>query len=512
MLLSDLLADPDLGLVLRAGAEHAGRAVQDVYVTDLIDPSRYLRGGELVLSGLVWHGGESDSERFVASLADAGVAGLAAGTARLGHAPRDLVEACRRYDMPIFEVPLSVSFSTLTERVLRAQRRASAPRRELVSAIASGADLERVLAMASAELDADCWVLSAAGWCVSGAPEPSEQVRRALSRAYLGSERLPGRLRLDDSEVFALWPGGSDTGPRAARWFVAVRADPERWSAEQEAVVAELGTVVALVRARTDEARRLAGRSVENSLRRLLDGTADVSEVAASLDTAGLSAGEPLRAVELGTAAGSDIATTLLRELAAATGLSSVTAPLHGGASALFVDDGVRLAELDDRLRSVLDETRRALGEFPVAIGISDAGPVTGLRGALEEANYARRLAERRPGPVGLASAAELASHEVLLASVPDELRSSYSERLLARLVAYDEGHHSDLVRTLRAFLEHAGSWARCAEQLHVHVNTLRYRIRRVEEITGRDLSRFPDRVDFYLAFKLAPESGGSDE
>jgi DNA-binding PucR family transcriptional regulator len=38
-----------------------------------------------------------------------------------------------------------------------------------------------------------------------------------------------------------------------------------------------------------------------------------------------------------------------------------------------------------------------------------------------------------------------------------------------------------------------------------VHVNTLRYRLRRVEQLTGRDLSHFEDRVDFFLALRLPP-------
>ncbi|GAB3285543.1 PucR family transcriptional regulator [Parasphingorhabdus pacifica] len=506
MLLSELLADPDLGLVPRSGEDHAECEIRGVYVTDLIDPRRYLEGGELVLSGLVWHNDENDSRRFVQALVDAGVAGLAAGTARLGHAPDDLVAECRRQGLPIFEVPLSVSFNTLTERVLRAQRKASAPRRELVSAIAAGADLDRVLAMASAELGVECLVLSAAGWCVGGTPGPPERVVTELVRAYLESERLPKRVRLSESEVFALWPGGSDVEPRAARWFVAIRVDEEMSASEQEAVAVELGIVVALVRTRIDEVRRIAGRSVETVLRRLLDGSAGPPEVVAALDAAGLPAGMPLRVVELGTAVGSSSA--LLRELAAATGLPAVTAPLHDGASALFVDDAARLAELEELLRKALGGMSRVADAAPVALGLSDVSSVGGLRGALEEANHARRLADRRPPNAAIATAAELASHQVLLASVPDGLRDSYSDRLLGKLVAYDRGHHSDLVRTLRVFLEHSASWSRCAKQLHVHVNTLRYRIRRIEEITGRDLAHFPDRVDFYLALELARETG----
>ncbi|MEE2055207.1 helix-turn-helix domain-containing protein, partial [Nocardiopsis tropica] len=51
--------------------------------------------------------------------------------------------------------------------------------------------------------------------------------------------------------------------------------------------------------------------------------------------------------------------------------------------------------------------------------------------------------------------------------------------------------------------LAHSGSWQRCAAAMHVHVNTLRYRIGRVEELTGRDLSSLEHRVDLFLALKL---------
>ncbi|MFD0331068.1 PucR family transcriptional regulator [Streptacidiphilus monticola] len=98
----------------------------------------------------------------------------------------------------------------------------------------------------------------------------------------------------------------------------------------------------------------------------------------------------------------------------------------------------------------------------------------------------------------------ELASHVLLLAAVPDEVRRAFRSRLLDRVVSYDLEHQADLVRTLEAFLQYDGSWTRCAAALHVHVNTLRYRIGRIEELTGRDLSRLEDRVDFFLALELS--------
>ncbi|MEU5846925.1 PucR family transcriptional regulator [Saccharopolyspora shandongensis] len=498
MQLNDLLADPELGLVLLNGAEEMARPVRGVYITDLLDPRRYLHGGELVLSGLMWRNEPADSEAFVAALVDAGVAGLAAGTARLGHAPPDLVEACRRHGLPAFEVPLTVSFNALADRI---QRR-SAPRRELVSAVAGGADLDQVLRMAADELGTDCWVLSAVGWIVGGTADLPEETRCAALREF-ATGRLPRTVRPGDAHV--LWPVESGIEPPAAGWFVLARGDVADWDEEKEAIATDLGTVVALLRARVDEARRIAGRSVEAALRRLLDGTSTQAEVAARLETAGLPTAEPLRAVALSVGDPAE-STTLLREIAAATGMASVTAPLGEGATALFVDDEAHLAELDALLRRIVAETEPGLGKRRLAVGVSDVSPATALRGALEEAGYARRLAQQRRGRAEVVAAAELASHEVLLASAPDELRRSYRQRLLADLIAYDSAHNSDLVRTLRTFLDCSGSWSRCAKQLHVHVNTLRYRIQRIEEITGRDLADFPSRVDFYLALELDRE------
>ncbi len=99
-------------------------------------------------------------------------------------------------------------------------------------------------------------------------------------------------------------------------------------------------------------------------------------------------------------------------------------------------------------------------------------------------------------------SSDEVASHVTLLAAVPDDVRRAFAARLLGPVVDYDRNHESELVATLETFLRCAGSWNRCAAELHVHVNTVRYRIRRVEELTRRDLSRIEDQVDVFLALR----------
>ena len=95
-------------------------------------------------------------------------------------------------------------------------------------------------------------------------------------------------------------------------------------------------------------------------------------------------------------------------------------------------------------------------------------------------------------------------SHEHLLASVPDPVLQSFCDRLLGPLASYDAHHDAELLATLRSFLACDGSWSACAQQLYVHVNTVRYRIGRIEALTGRDLSALTDRVDFFLALRGA--------
>jgi DNA-binding PucR family transcriptional regulator len=146
-----------------------------------------------------------------------------------------------------------------------------------------------------------------------------------------------------------------------------------------------------------------------------------------------------------------------------------------------------------------------ALGEEGrLTLGLSAAVPsADGLRGALEEARHGRRVAAARPGRVSAAGHDELATHVLLLPFVPDDVRRAFTSRLLEPLYAYDRRHRSDLVATLEAFLAEDGSWTRCAARLHLHVNTLRYRIGRIEQLTGRELTRLEDKVDFFLALRM---------
>ncbi|MFH9352077.1 PucR family transcriptional regulator [Kitasatospora sp. NPDC017646] len=122
------------------------------------------------------------------------------------------------------------------------------------------------------------------------------------------------------------------------------------------------------------------------------------------------------------------------------------------------------------------------------------------LRAPLVQARYVLAGAA---GPAG--SAAELDSPDGLLRGIPPEVTAAFHARLPAPLTAHDADNAVSLLGTPAVFLDHDGSWARTAESLHIHVDTVHYRIRRIEDLTGRNLARLRDRLNLRAALLCAP-------
>ncbi|MFD0682933.1 PucR family transcriptional regulator [Actinomadura fibrosa] len=506
MKLRSLLDMPELRLELVTGAEELDRVIRWVVTTDLLDPGRYLGGRELVLTGLVWRSGPADSEVFVRALAKAGVSGLAAWDLARGTIPDDLVEACARHRIPLFKVPEDVAFATVTEEVVRHLSGARAAdltavldrHRRLVAGHGTGAGLAAVLDLVGRDLGMRCWVLTPTGRVVAG-PEPPP-AGTALARAFLTAPRLPHR-----HAGTTIFPVAEDTTSRVADWFLACEGDAAEWPPERRALTTELAAIVALERARLDDRLSAEGRLAQELVRLLVTG-APADETTARLELIGLDTSAAFVAVAA-SSRGTGRGALRPGELRAVlTEAMPVPRPVVG----LLDDEAIALVQIDDPGRDIADEIGRTLdalapgfAEGGLTVGVSDVVAPAELRGAVEEARYARRLAAGRTAPVCVVRHDELATHVLLLASVPDDVRHMFKVRLLDPLRTYDDVHNADLIRTLETFLQHSGSWTRCAEQLHLHVNSVRYRIQRIEDLTGRDLSRLEDRVDFFLALHL---------
>ena len=124
--------------------------------------------------------------------------------------------------------------------------------------------------------------------------------------------------------------------------------------------------------------------------------------------------------------------------------------------------------------------------------GVGDPVAVADLRRGSVEALAALALSRRRGAP---AVAADLTGLEALLDLQPPERLAPFAERLIAPLAAHDREHGAALLSTLRAFLDHDGAVGSTARALFLHPNSLRHRLSRIAELTGRSPTSFSDRV-----------------
>lgn len=99
-----------------------GREIRGVTVTDLEDPARSLRSGELVLSALGWwtpgdDRAQAKADRFVAALRFAGTPALLAAEKTHGKIPDALVDSCRAHGIVLVALPAHTTFRAVTEAV-----------------------------------------------------------------------------------------------------------------------------------------------------------------------------------------------------------------------------------------------------------------------------------------------------------------------------------------------------------------------------------------------------------
>ncbi|GLZ43669.1 helix-turn-helix domain-containing protein [Actinokineospora sp. NBRC 105648] len=143
---------------------------------------------------------------------------------------------------------------------------------------------------------------------------------------------------------------------------------------------------------------------------------------------------------------------------------------------------------------------KEALGSAAGGVGVSP--PITGLRrlpAALRRARIARRCLA--PGETGVITFGDRPL-TTLIAGAPN-LAAELSREVLAGLMTLTPGERDVLVKTLLAWFDESGSAKDAAERLFVHPNTVRYRIRRIQELTGRDPAHPRDGAELLMAVEV---------
>ncbi|MGI5348503.1 PucR family transcriptional regulator ligand-binding domain-containing protein [Streptomyces sp. CA-250714] len=190
------------------------------------------------------------------------------------------------------------------------------------------------------------------------------------------------------------------------------------------------------------------------------------------------------------------------------------TAAARNGEAVLVVPDGARLVVLASdggaavaacaefaATSSAAQPGRRpgGGGEEGLAIGVSAPVGLSAAAVAFKQADQALSVARRRG--VALVEHEDVAAGSVLPLLADDAVRA-FADGLLRALREHDANGRGDLVASLRAWLSRHGQWDAAAAELGVHRHTLRYRMRRVEEILGRSLDDPDVRMELWLALK----------
>ncbi|WP_338056584.1 PucR family transcriptional regulator [Sinosporangium album] len=469
-----------LRLRVLAGERGLDREVRWVAVSELEDPTPFLEGGELVLTtGMRM--AEGDATPYVARLVGGGAAGLGFGVG-IGHddVPGELVEAAAQAGLPLLEVPRETAFIAIgkvVSELLAAEQyaeisRAFAAQGRLTRAALKPEGTFAVVDRLAREVGGWAALLDEKGRVVH-ATRGARTEALALEWERLASQGAPASLSLvAPGEHVVVHPLG---GPRRLRGYFAVGGGDAFTPIAHTVVNAAASLLtLALEQGRRHVAAERRVRSAVLSL--LLAGqTESAVEVLAGLD-------ETLPAGQI---------TVVAAEGEAEVMLDAVPPPVFAAAAG---EEVVVLAAEDEA-----DGVARALGRLgPTGVGqpVSPAALVTGL----DQAN--RALAAARRGPVAVVRFADLAGRG-LLSLVDAESAATFASALLAPLSGY--GSRADLVDSLRAYLAENGHWDAAAQRLGVHRHTLRYRMRRVAELLGRDLDDPSTRAELWIALSVWP-------
>jgi PucR family transcriptional regulator, purine catabolism regulatory protein len=496
-----LLGTASLDLTLHTRSAPVDRPVSWVHVSELADPTPFLEGGELLLTtGLALLQDGRHVEDYVRRLADTGVVGLGLGTG-LSHpeVPADLVAAAEEHGLAVVEVPRQTPFIALSRAVsaalaaeeYAAVSRASAVQQELTrAAVAPGAPATVVEKLAR-HLDGWALLVDAAGTPLEASPQSATSRAGELIGAVdrLRGARPPAGAALTrPGETVLLQSLG--TGSRT-RGFLAVGRPGPFPPADRHVVNA----AALLLTLRLEQSRALdtAGAALRAALLRLLL-AGQVSEVAPVLAALGehLPGGTVRALVVLGSPEQRAAAVDVAADAAAHAREPLFSAELDGALVAL-VPDGGSLAE------RLVGLPKRVSG---AVLGTGSPVPWTRLA---EGVRQARQAAEHgRAGGHPVTSFTDLAGRGIGGLLDPTAT-AAFAEAVLAPLAAADRAGPGDLVESLRVWLAAHGQWEPAAARLGVHRHTLRKRIRRVEELLGRDLDSPGVRAELWLALHPPP-------
>lgn len=489
--LESLLADRSLALRTVTGKRLLDRPVAWVHVSELVDPTPFLSGGELLLTTGIALDAGTDFEAFVGRLTGCGVAGLGFGVG-LSHdgVPERLVDAAERAGLPLLEVPRRTPFIAISKAASAALAadayaevtRTNAAQRELSRAALGKRGAYGVVRRLASLLDGWVLLLDATGAVLHAAPASaaSRAGRIADEVARLRSSGGPASATF---ELDGEWVSAQALASKPRTYLAVGKTAP--FDRGDHHVVNSAAAVLTLAMARSTEQDRAQRRLRTGLLRLLLAGQLDaVRQPVADL-------WGPLPDAPVLVLCGAGAAPDEFAEL--------LDAEAGGWFHAEVDEHVVLLASAQDDPGRVEAIARRLPG---LRLGVSLPAEYDSLGEAHRQAVQAAEAAGRIGGT--LQRFAEVAGNGLLSLLGPAEA-SVFAASLLGPLRSHDETGRGDLVRSLREWLRQHGQWDPAAARLGVHRHTLRNRISKAEQLIGVSLDDPSVRAELWLALRVEP-------
>jgi purine catabolism regulator len=465
----DIADLPDLGLAVAAGSDGLRNQVSWLHASELADPTQFLEGGEFLLTTGLGVGEMATTQRaYLRRLSNHGLAGLGFGIGfGFPEVPAPILEEANKLAFPVVTVPYEVPFVAITRAAvthlaneqLEQLTRALGVHERLAEAVLEGRGLQTLLAVVCNHLDCSLALVDESGRVVA---ERHARRRLAFDRALelpVVAGREPATLK-------------------------AARQDGE--FSEYDRLVLHHGqTALAFElsrrRAVSSAELRLAGDLLED----LEEERLDERETARRMAAFGLDAD---------------------RDYAALLAL-----PRNGLSSERLREEVAE--QLERQNIDYLSTARRDRAAF--LVGASPEQELLALARRLVEAQPLARVAVGRPAQgsalgrslVEARAALDAASGDVasyrdlgsleLLLSLPDAALDAFVDRVLG-----SAAENAWLLESLTALLDAGCRWSEAADELGVHRHTLRYRMDRLREQTGRHPDVPEQRMELWLAVK----------
>lgn len=486
---SDIIALPELRTRVISGAGGLGKPVRWAHVCELAAPSEWLGDADLLMTTGIGIPADADAQRaYVENLAGAGLAGMMIGENM--QAPANLEALMERADALDFAVMFThygVPFAAVTRAIVDAGQQEEQARRNAITRVyesarmsIQGLGLGALLKRLEKDVQARLTLLDAASlapWrdALGGLPASQRQWLAARQRDTSGNRPVVQRHALEAGELLVM------ALPSQADCLLVAEGDGLLDYGLLHHVVAVLG--IELERLRVDNERnlRLGSELLDDLLQQRLPAH---------------QAQQRLAAFDIGA----EQACLLLGRAAGVSPAACDEALQRQGRRVLIRVQGDDLIVL-----GAAESIPQLQAQLQAPLGVSN--PLGHAGRSVEALREARLALAHTSAAQPLVTYAQAGASVPWLAQSLDEAERTF-RNVLGPLADYDSQQNTQLLHTLQVFLQHNRSWLAAAAQLHVHKQTLVYRMRRIEEITGRSLDSTEDVATLWFALRAARMAG----